>query len=48
MTTKRFSIAFILLTLSVWSVLAQTTASKTFTRAFNTDGTDLLRLELPG
>lgn len=48
MTTKRILTAFILLTLSAWSVLAQTTASKTFTRAFNTDGKDLLRLELPG
>ncbi|MBN8680019.1 MAG: hypothetical protein J0M29_17450 [Chitinophagales bacterium] len=48
MTTKSISIAFVLLMLSVCSVGGQTTASKTFTRAFNTDGKDLLRLELPG
>ncbi|MCC7467230.1 MAG: hypothetical protein IT261_13210 [Saprospiraceae bacterium] len=48
MTTKRISIAFVLLTLFLWPVFAQTTATKTFTRAFNTDGKDLLRLELPG
>ncbi len=48
MTTKRFSFAlFIIASLAV-SLSAQTTAEKTFTKAFNTDGKGTLRLELPG
>lgn len=48
MTTKRFSFAlFIIASLAV-SLSAQTTAGKTFTKAFNTDGKGTLRLELPG
>lgn len=48
MTTKRFSFAlFIVASLAV-SLSAQTTAGKTFTKAFNTDGKGTLRLELPG
>ena len=48
MTTKRFIFAIILLTSLAVSISAQTTAGKTFTKAFNTDGKGTLRLELPG
>ncbi|MFN0174496.1 MAG: hypothetical protein ACKVU0_07620 [Saprospiraceae bacterium] len=48
MTIKRFSFAIILITSLVASISAQTTAGKTFTKAFNTDGKSTLRLELPG
>lgn len=48
MTTKRFLFALILLTSLAVSVSAQTTAGKTFTKSFNTDGKSNLRLELPG
>ncbi len=48
MTTKRFPFAIILITSLAVSISAQTTAGKTFTKAFNTDGKSILRLELPG
>ncbi len=48
MTTKRISSALILLASLAVSISAQTTAEKTFTKAFNTDGKGTLRLELPG
>ena len=48
MTTKRIPFALILLAFLAVSISAQTTAGKTFTKAFNTDGKGTLRLELPG
>ncbi len=48
MTTKRISFALILLTSLAVTLSAQTTAGKTFTKAFNTDGKGTLRLDLPG
>lgn len=48
MTTKSFSSALILIASLAVSISAQTTAGKTFTKAFNTDGKGTLRLELPG
>lgn len=48
MTTKRFPFAIILFASLAVSISAQTTAGKTFTKAFNTDGKSTLRLELPG
>ena len=48
MTTKRFPFAIILITSLAVSISAQTTAGKTFTKAFNIDGKGILRLELPG
>ncbi len=48
MTTKRISSALILFAALAVSISAQTTAEKTFTKAFNTDGKGTLRLELPG
>ena len=48
MTTTRIPFALILLTSFTVSISAQTTAGKTFTKAFNTDGKGTLRLELPG
>lgn len=48
MTTKSFPFAIILFASLAVSISAQTTAGKTFTKAFNTDGKSTLRLELPG
>ncbi len=48
MTTKRFHFAILLIASLAVSISAQTTAGKTFTKAFNTDGKGTLRLELPG
>jgi len=48
MTTKRIQFAIILIATLNVSISAQTTAGKTFTKAFNTDGKGTLRLELPG
>ncbi|MDO8367412.1 MAG: hypothetical protein Q7T20_11485 [Saprospiraceae bacterium] len=48
MTIKRFHFAFILIASLAVSISAQTTAGKTFTKAFNTDGKGTMRLELPG
>ncbi|MFN0035598.1 MAG: hypothetical protein ACKVUS_11060 [Saprospiraceae bacterium] len=48
MTTKRIPFALILLTSLAVSISAQTTAGKTFTKSFNTDGKGTLRLDLPG
>lgn len=48
MTTKRISFALIFLTSLAVTLSAQTTAGKTFTKAFNTDGKGTLRLDLPG
>ncbi len=48
MTTKRIHFAIILIASLAVSISAQTTAEKTFTKAFNTDGKGTLRLELPG
>lgn len=48
MTTKRFPFAIILFASLAVSISAQTTAGKTFIKAFNTDGKSTLRLELPG
>jgi len=48
MTTKRIHFAIILVASLAASISAQTTAGKTFTKAFNTDGKGTLRLELPG
>lgn len=48
MTNSRIPFALILITSLAVSISAQTTAGKTFTKAFNTDGKSTLRLELPG
>lgn len=48
MTTTRIPFALIFFTSLAVSISAQTTAGKTFTKAFNTDGKGTLRLELPG
>lgn len=48
MTTKRFPFVLIIIASLAVSLSAQTTAGKTFTKAFNTDGKGTLRLELPG
>lgn len=40
-------IALVFITSFTFSVTAQTTGGKTFTKAFNTDGKGILRLELP-
>ncbi|MFN0216346.1 MAG: hypothetical protein ACKVT2_18965 [Saprospiraceae bacterium] len=48
MTTKRFQLAIILFASFTISLSAQSTAEKTFTKAFNTDDKGMVRLELPG
>lgn len=48
MTNSRIPFALILIASLAVSISAQTTAGKTFTKAFNTDGKSTLRLELPG
>lgn len=48
MTSKSFSLALALLALSCVPSLAQNATFKTFTKAFNTDGKNILRLDLPG